>query len=167
MKKHTKQHRIALLSMLLALALICSYVESLIPFYFGVPGVKLGLTNIVVLFALYLLGGKEAFAISIMRIFLTAFLFGNLFSLAYSLAGGILSFIVMLLLKKYVKLNLLSVSVAGGISHNLGQLIIAAILVENYHVFYYMTVLFVSGAVTGFLIGIICREVLIHLNGIS
>jgi len=75
MKKHTKQHRIALLSMLLALALICSYVESLIPFYFGVPGVKLGLTNIVVLFALYLLGGKEAFAISIMRIFLTAFLF--------------------------------------------------------------------------------------------
>jgi len=87
--------------------------------------------------------------------------------MAYSLAGGILSFIVMLLLKKYVKLNLLSVSVAGVISHNLGQLIIAAILVENYHVFYYMTVLFVSGAVTGFLIGIICREVLIHLNGIS
>ena len=167
MKKHTKQHRIALLSMLLALALICSYVESLIPFYFGVPRVKLGLTNIVVLFALYLLGGKEAFAISIMRILLTAFLFGNLFSMAYSLAGGILSFIVMLLLKKYVKLNLLSVSVAGGISHNLGQLIIAAILVENYHVFYYMAILFVSGAVTGFLIGIICQEVLIHLNGIS
>jgi len=167
MRKYTKQHRTALLSMLLALALICSYVESLIPFYFGVPGVKLGLTNIVVLFALYLLGGKEAFAISIMRILLTAFLFGNLFSMAYSLAGGILSFIVMLLLKKYVKLNLLSVSVAGGISHNLGQLIIAAILVENYHVFYYMAILFVSGAVTGFLIGIICQEVLIHLNGIS
>jgi len=167
MRKYTKQHRTALLSMLLALALICSYVESLIPFYFGVPRVKLGLTNIVVLFALYLLGGKEAFAISIMRILLTAFLFGNLFSMAYSLAGGILSFIVMLLLKKYVKLNLLSVSVAGGISHNLGQLIIAAILVENYHVFYYMAILFVSGAVTGFLIGIICQEVLIHLNGIS
>lgn len=165
MGENTKQCSLALLSMLLALGLICSYVESLIPFYFGVPGVKLGLTNIVVLFALYLFGEKEAFTISIMRIILVGFLFGNLFSIVYSLAGGILSLVVMMLLKKYAKVNILSVSVAGGIVHNLGQLIIVAILVDNYNVFYYMTVLFISGVITGFLIGIISREVLIRLNG--
>lgn len=166
MKKNVTQKKTALLGMLLALALILSYVESLIPFYFGVPGIKLGLTNIVVLMALYLLGGKEAFCISVMRILLAGFLYGNLFSIAYSLAGGTLSFLIMLLLKKYLKLNLISVSIAGGIFHNLGQLVMAAILVENYYVFYYMTVLFIAGTITGLLIGIVSREVIIRLKGI-
>lgn len=90
----------AYLGVYLALALICSYVESLIPFYFGIPGVKLGLTNIVVVLMLYCVGTKEALAVSALRIVLSGFLFGNMFSILYSLAGGLLSFLVMYLLKK-------------------------------------------------------------------
>ena len=92
---------IAFLGVFLALALILSYVESLIPFYFGIPGVKLGLTNLIVVVMLYLCGTKEAFAISMLRIMLSGFLFGNMFSILYSAAGGLLSFLVMYALKHY------------------------------------------------------------------
>lgn len=150
--------------MYLALALICSYVESLIPFYFGVPGVKLGLTNIVVVLLLYTLGAKEAFGVSVMRIFLAGFLFGNPFSILYSLSGGILSFLVMYLLKRTEKLKVITVSVAGGLMHNIGQLLMAALVVENYHVLYYLPVLLVAGFVTGFLIGILSQEIIIRIG---
>ena len=152
------------MGLFLALALICSYVESLIPFYFGVPGVKLGLTNIVIVMVLYCIGAKEAFAISVMRVLLAGFLFGNAFSILYSLAGGILSFAVMFLLKKTKKLNVVSVSVAGGISHNIGQLAVAALIVSNYRILYYGTVLLVAGIVTGFLIGILAQEIILRLE---
>lgn len=150
--------------MYLALALICSYVESLIPFYFGVPGVKLGLTNIVVVLLLYIIGAKEAFGISVMRILLAGFLFGNPFSILYSLSGGILSFLVMYLLKKTEKLKVITVSVAGGLMHNMGQLLVAALVVENYHVLYYLPVLLIAGFVTGFLIGILSQEIIIRIG---
>lgn len=150
--------------MYLALALICSYVESLIPFYFGVPGVKLGLTNIVVVLLLYTIGAKEAFGISLMRILLAGFLFGNPFSILYSLSGGILSFLVMYLLKKTEKLKVITVSVAGGLMHNMGQLLVAALVVENYHVLYYLPVLLIAGFVTGFLIGILSQEIIIRIG---
>lgn len=150
--------------MYLALALICSYVESLIPFYFGVPGVKLGLTNIVVVLLLYTIGAKEAFGISVMRILLAGFLFGNPFSILYSLSGGILSFLVMYLLKKTEKLKVITVSVAGGLMHNMGQLLVAALVVENYHVLYYLPVLLIAGFVTGFLIGILSQEIIIRIG---
>lgn len=110
--------KVAYLGVFLALALICSYVESLIPFYFGIPGVKLGLTNIVVVLMLYCVGTKEAFAISMLRIVLAGFLFGNLFSILYSLAGGMFSFLVMYLLKRTGKLGVLPVSVAGGVTQH-------------------------------------------------
>ena len=106
--------KVAYLGVFLALALICSYVESLIPFYFGIPGVKLGLTNIVVVLMLYCVGTKEAFAISMLRIVLAGFLFGNLFSILYSLAGGMFSFLVMYLLKRTGKLGVLHRSDCGG-----------------------------------------------------
>lgn len=154
----------AYLGMYLALALICSYVESLIPFYFGVPGVKLGLTNIVVVLLLYTLGAKEAFGVSVMRIFLAGFLFGNPFSILYSLSGGILSFLVMYLLKRTEKLKVITVSVAGGLMHNIGQLLMAALVVENYHVLYYLPVLLAAGFVTGFLIGILSQEIIIRIG---
>jgi putative ABC transport system ATP-binding protein len=115
----------AYLGVYLALALICSYVESLIPFYFGIPGVKLGLTNIVVVLMLYCVGTKEALAVSALRIVLAGFLFGNMFSILYSLAGGLLSFFVMYLLKRMKWFGVLPVSVSGGIFHNVGQLIVA------------------------------------------
>lgn len=127
--------KVAYLGVFLALALICSYVESLIPFYFGIPGVKLGLTNIVVVLMLYCVGTKEAFAISMLRIVLAGFLFGNLFSILYSLAGGMFSFLVMYLLKRTGKLGVLPVSVAGGMSHNIGQIAVAAFVVENINIF--------------------------------
>ncbi len=153
----------ALLGMLLALALLCSYVEALIPFNFGVPGIKLGLTNIVVILTMYLVGLKEALLVSVARIILAGFLFGNPFTIVYSLAGGILSFLVMVFLKNALKLNVISVSAAGGVFHNLGQLIVAALVVENMNLLYYMSILFFAGLLTGVLIGIVSREILARL----
>ncbi len=100
---------------------------------------------------LYCVGTKEAFAISMLRIVLAGFLFGNLFSILYSLAGGMFSFLVMYLLKRTGKLGVLPVSVAGGMSHNIGQIAVAAFVVENINIFYYLPVLFVAGIVTGLL----------------
>lgn len=167
MKQRSKGAAAALLGMMLALALLCSYIETLIPMPLLVPGIKIGLANLVVLAALYLLGTKEALALSLARIFLSGFLFGNMFAVVYSLAGGILSFCVMLLLKQVWKYNILTVSVAGGISHNLGQLLIAALVVENANLLYYMSILFFSGLVTGAVIGLIGREVILRLEGLE
>lgn len=161
--KNTDSRKIAYLSMFLALALILSYVESLIPFSFGIPGVKLGLTNVIVVWLLYLMGPGEAVGVSVMRILLAGFMFGNAFSILYSLAGGLLSFIVMYLLKHTDKLNVVTISITGGLFHNIGQLAIAAIIVSNYHVLYYIPVLLCAGALTGLLIGLISQEMILRL----
>lgn len=154
----------AYMGIFLALALICSYIETLIPFHIGIPGVKLGLTNIVIVWVLYLLGTKEALAISVMRIVLSGMMFGNAFSIAYSLAGGLLSFIVMVLLKKTGRFKCISVSIAGGIFHNIGQLLVAAAIVQNLSVFYYIPVLFISGTITGLVIGVISQELILRVK---
>lgn len=148
------------MAMMIALAMIFSYVETMIPINFGIPGVKLGLANLVIVAAIYLFGGKQAFLISIVRIFLSGFMFGNLASIMYSLAGGLLSLAVMLLLKKTDKLSILAVSVMGGICHNIGQLIVAMLVVENLKLIFYVPVLLISGFLTGLLIGIVCRVIL-------
>lgn len=153
----------AYLGLFLALALICSYIESLIPFYFGIPGVKLGLTNIVVILMLYIMGAKYALMISIARIFLAGLLFGNMFSILYSLAGGLLSFFCMAILKKTGRFKIISISAVGGITHNLGQIMVAAAVVENINLFYYYPVLLLAGVVTGVLIGIAAQEILLRL----
>lgn len=157
------RNKVAYLGVFLALALICSYVESLIPFYFGIPGVKLGLTNVVVVCMLYCIGTREALAVSVCRILLAGFLFGNMFSILYSFAGGLLSFLVMWLVKKTKLLGLIPVSVCGGIAHNAGQLLVAALVVENYNIFYYMPMLLVAGILTGLLIGIAAQEIIIRV----
>lgn len=159
----SRSRRVAVIGMYIAVAMICSYIESLIPFGFGIPGVKLGLANLAVLLALYTLGTSSALLVSVLRIVLTGFLFGNAFSILYSLAGGLLSFLVMWLLSRTKKLSPVSVSAAGGISHNIGQLIVAAALVENYSVFYYIPLLLPAGLVTGLLIGIAAQEMLVRL----
>ena len=159
-----KTRKIAYLGVFLALALILSYVESLIPFYFGIPGVKLGLTNLIVVVMLYCTGTKEAFGVSVARILLAGVLFWNLFSILYSLAGGVLSFIVMCLLKKTGRFHVISVSVTGGISHNLGQLIAAAFVVETYDIFYYMPFLLIAGVATGFVIGMLAQEFILRFE---
>lgn len=158
------QNKVAYMGVFLALALICSYVESLIPISFGIPGVKLGLTNIVVVLMLYCIGAKEALAVSVCRIVLAGFLFGNLFSILYSLAGGLLSFFIMWAVKRTGKLGILPVSVCGGIFHNIGQLAVAALVVENYNVFYYLPVLLLAGAATGLAIGVVAQELIIRIG---
>ncbi len=159
MKKKT-----AYLGIMLALALICSYVEALIPIPLGIPGIKLGLANIVIVFALYSMGIKEALLLSVMRVTISGFMFGNVVAIAYSLTGGLLSLLVMYLLKKTEKLSCISISIAGGIFHNIGQLIIAAVLVDNYYVLYYVPVLMIAGFITGACIGIVAQEVLIRIG---
>lgn len=154
----------AYLGVMLALALICSYVEVLIPIPIGIPGIKLGLANIVIVFALYSMGIKEAFVLSIMRVTISGFMFGNVVAIAYSLAGGLLSLVIMCLLKKTDKLSCISISIAGGIMHNIGQMIVATILVDNYYVLYYVPVLMIAGFITGACIGIVAQEVFIRIG---
>lgn len=150
-----------------ALALIFSYVESLIPIQFGVPGIKLGLANLLIVIFLYKRNAKEALLLSVVRIVLSGFMFANLFSILYSLAGGVLSLIVMAFLKKRGTFSVIGVSVAGGVAHNLGQLIVAMFVVETYRVGYYFPVLLIAGVLTGMLIGIIAAEVLKRLKNVT
>ncbi|MDE7030749.1 MAG: Gx transporter family protein, partial [Lachnospiraceae bacterium] len=123
--------RAAHCAMLTALAMIFGYVEALIPFGFGIPGIKLGLANLVIVLALYLLPVYQAAAIQVMRIALTSFLFGSLSMMLYSLAGGMLSLLVMGLMRKTKGFSIVGVSIAGGVSHNLGQLTVAVLVVQN------------------------------------
>ena len=125
------KNRVARIGMFVALAFVLSYIEAMIPFHVGIQGVKLGLANVVVMVALYCLGEKEAFGISMVRILLTGLTFGSVASMIYSLGGGLLSFGVMVLAKKTKKLSITQVSVLGGIFHNVGQIIVAMIVLET------------------------------------
>lgn len=156
--------KVAFLGVFLALALIFSYIETWIPNVFGVPGIKLGLANIVIVILLFRFGTKEAYGISVARVILAGFLFGNLASILYGLAGAMLSLTVMLLLKKTGKFKVITVSAVGGICHNVGQLIVAILVLENYRISYYLPVLLISGLVTGILIGIVAQEVILRLR---
>ncbi len=140
-------------------ALMLSYIESLFPFFFGVPGMKLGLANLAVVITLYFYGWREALVVNVLRIVLSGLLFGNLFSILFSLGGAAISFICMTLMKK-LGLTLYGVSMAGGVFHNVGQLLIAAFLVQTVEIGYYAPFLLAAGLVTGFLIGVLARELL-------
>ena len=149
-----------------ALALMFSYIETMIPIQFGVPGIKLGFANIMIVIMLYKSSAKEALLLSIVRIMLSGFLFGNLSSIIYSIAGGVLSLGIMTLLKKQGGFSVIGVSVAGGVSHNVGQLIVAMLVVETYQVGYYFPVLLVAGVLTGLGIGVVSQEVLKRIRNI-
>lgn len=150
-----RSKRIAYLGIFLALTLILSYVEALIPIPYIVPGMKLGLANLAVVCAFYYFGAKEALAVNLLRILIIGILFGTGYSLIYSLCGGILSFFAMLFILKVLKLSVISVSVTGGIFHNIGQIIAGAILLDTGYILYYLPVLLISGAVTGAVIGLL------------
>ena len=149
----------AYLGLFAAIAIIFGYVESLIPFFAGIPGMKLGLANLAVLFILEKYSWKEAALVSTVRILVIGFLFGNMFSILYSLAGAALSLTVMTLMKKFSGFSILGVSVAGGVSHNIGQLIVASFIVKNTSLLYYAPVLLISGVATGLLIGFLTGEI--------
>lgn len=149
-----KASKVAQYGLITALALVLSYVESLLP-PLGVPGVKLGLPNLAVVFALYRLSWKDACVISLVRVVLVTLLFGNGAALAYSVAGAALSLAVMGLLWKTERFSSVGVSVAGGVAHNAGQILVAMALLETSRLAWYLPVLWVSGTVAGVLVGVI------------
>lgn len=160
------KNRVAYFGVFTALALIFSYIETLIPISFGIPGVKLGLANLIIVIALYKITLKEVYVLSVVRVLLSGVLFGNYFSIAYSLAGGLLSLTVMALLKKTDGFSVMGISIAGGVFHNIGQLIVAMLVVETFVMSYYMPVLLIAGLITGFLIGVIADQILRRLSGV-
>ncbi|MCM1170586.1 MAG: Gx transporter family protein [Clostridium sp.] len=146
---------VALTGVFIALALVLSYLEGLIPVFAAVPGVKLGMANIVTMLAMYKLGVKPAIVISAGRIVLSGILFGNLYVIIYSLAGATLSICIMIILKKVKLFSVVGVSVAGAVAHNAGQIIVAVFLMENVNIMYYLPVLIISGVAAGIVVGIL------------
>lgn len=154
----------AYMGMLTALAFVFSYIEFLLPINLGVPGIKLGLANLVVIVALYLMNVRVACTLSFVRILLTGLTFGNPASMIYSLAGGMLSLAIMIMAKKSDFFSVTGVSVLGGIFHNVGQIIVAILVVETKSLLFYLPVLILSGTVAGVLIGILASILIRHLN---
>lgn len=147
--------KLTTLAITVTLAMALSFLESQIPPLVAIPGVKLGLANIAVIFALYRFGAREAAAVSALRVFLVALLFGSFVSALYSIAGAILSFAVMLLLRRFKVFSEVGVSVAGGVCHNVGQIAVACVLLETNVILYYLPFLLLSGTVAGIGVGIL------------
>lgn len=148
-----KSKRVARWALLVALAMVLSWLESAAPLSVAVPGVKLGLTNLVVIFALYRLSLRDAAVISLLRVVLVSLTFGNAYAFAYSAAGAVLSLIVMVLLKRTQLFSPVGVSIAGGVSHNVGQILVAVAVLETAGLIAYLPVLMVSGVAAGVVIG--------------
>ena len=160
-------NKVAYFGVFTSLALIFSYVETLIPVNFGIPGVKLGLANLIIVTGLYKMRLSEVFLLSVVRVVLSGFIFGNYFSILYSLAGGILSLTVMALLKKAGGFSVIGVSIAGGTFDNIGQLVVAMLVVETFSVIYYVPVLLLAGTLTGLVIGVTANELLKRLTAVK
>ena len=158
---------VARVALMTALALIFSYIEAIIPYNPGIPGIKLGIANIVTVIALYRFGWREAASVSVIRIIIAGLLFNGVFGMLYSLAGAVLSYIGMLALKRTGIFSVTGVSMAAGVLHNLGQLLIAAALIEDLHIFFYFPVLLFSGIAAGILVGIASAMVLRVLKSSS
>lgn len=150
-----KTKKVVVMGLAITLAMILSFVESQIPAFVAIPGVKMGLANIAVVFVLYKLGWKEAAGISLLRVFLVALLFGNFASLFYSLAGAVLSLAGMIALKKTGLFSEIAVSVAGGVLHNAGQIAMACLLLQTDVIRYYLPFLVLSGTLAGVVIGLL------------
>ena len=164
--KRIETKKLTLLALCASAALLLSYVEFLLPPIFtAVPGIKMGLPNIVIIWSLYRLGKTEAMGISLVRLIITTFLFGNFTTFVYSLAGAILSLAIMIILKKLDFLSTVGVSVAGSIMHNIGQILVAMALMQTSEIGYYMIVLAITGTISGILVGI-CGALVIKRVGI-
>ena len=163
--KYIKQ--ITTMGMLVALAMVLGFVETLIPINLGIPGMKLGLANIVVVIALFLFDIKTAVVVSILRIILIAMTFGNMSMMFYSIAGASLSLLSMIAISKIKSFSLISVSIVGGIMHNVGQIICAAFVVRTNGVFTYLPVLMIAGLVSGALIGIVAGLISVRLTNVK
>ena len=161
-----KTQKLTVMALTTAIALVLSFVESQIPAFVAVPGVKMGLANIAIVYALYRLGWKEAALISLIRVVLVSLLFGSAASFLYSRAGAVRSLLGMALLKKTGKFTEMVVSVAGGVLHNIGQIAMASIILETDALRYYLPFLLVSGILAGVVIGLISGILIrrVHLS---
>ncbi len=151
-----KSKKIAVIGILTGVSLVLSYLEAILPpIYAVVPGIKVGLANIVIVFTLYKFGPKDAAVISFIRVFAVALLFGNIMTLCYSIAGAVLSLIVMILIKRFNLFSPVGVSIIGGIFHNLGQILVAILLLNSTLIGYYMIILTITGTLAGVAVGLI------------
>ena len=161
-----KAKKVAFYGLFLALALVAGYVERLIPINLGIPGVKIGLANIVTMVLLYCVGWQAAILISAARILLSGILFGSGFAMVYSAAGAALSILVMILLKKTRLFGSIGVSVAGGVFHNVGQILVAIAVLETTSLGYYLPVLIISGLAAGIFVGLLSGWLTVRLHPI-
>ncbi len=151
----TQDKKTAVLGVLTTVALVLSYVEAILPpIYSAVPGIKMGLPNIIIIFMLYKFSIKETAVVSLFRVVIVTMLFGNFMMLAYSLAGAGLSLLIMVVLKKTDRFSTVGVSIAGGVFHNLGQVLVAMLLLDSAQIGYYMLVLAITGTIAGGFIGL-------------
>lgn len=155
MKEKISVKKIAIIAIFITLALVISYVDSLIPLAIMVPGIKIGLANIVIILSLYMIGEKETILISTIRVILSSLLFGTMLTFAYSMTGAILSFIIMVILKKKTTLATMTISIIGAVSHNIGQIIMAVIIMSTKEIIYYLPILMITGVISGTIIGIL------------
>ena len=149
-----KTQRLCALSLTVAAAMLLSFIEAQLPSFTVVPGIKAGLANIAVIFALYRLGAKEAIAVSLVRVLMMSLLFGSFVCMLYGLAGATVSIALMILLKRFSPFTPIGVSVAGGVAHNAGQIAVACILLRTSAIAYYLPVLVISGTVAGIVTGV-------------
>ena len=157
-------NKIAIIGMLTALAMVLGYVETLIPINLGVPGMKLGLANLIVIIAFYLFDVKMGVVVSLLRIVLIAMTFGSISMMFYSISGAALSLICMILVTQIKSFSMVGISIIGGIMHNIGQIICASLVVRTNGVFTYLPVLMIAGVVSGMLIGIAASLVIVRVK---
>lgn len=154
-----QNRQLARLGLLSAFAIIISYVETLIPINLGIPGVKPGFANMVIIVALYLYGIREAGIINFIRILVVGFMFGNVISIVFSIAGAIFSLIIMWIIKRIPDISMIVVSICGGVAHNIGQIMAAMFITTVYSLTYYIPFLIISGIITGAITGIIAQMI--------
>lgn len=167
MKKMNKSYgarRIAALSLTVAFALMLSYIESLLPAFVPIPGVKIGLANVAVVFVMFTLGAADALTVSLIRVLLVSMLFGSPVSAFYSILGAVFSFAAMLAASKISAFSLIGISVAGGVFHNVGQIIAAAAVLGGVEVLAYLPVLIASGTVAGVAVGAVSSLIILKLK---
>lgn len=162
MRSNTR--RLSLLALCVATAMILSFIESRLPTFVPIPGVKLGLANVAVIFTVYKLGYASGAAVSLVRVFLSALLFGSPVSFIYSLAGAVLSFTVMLILKEALKMHTVGVSIAGGVAHNVGQIAAASVIMGTNAVVYYLPYLIISGTLAGIAVGLAANMLILRVK---
>src|SRR5574344_1175990 len=158
-KQYHKTYYISMIGLFSAFAVIISYIEMLLPINLGIPGIKPGFANLVILLMLYLFDLKSGLLTNFIRILIIGFMFGNAFSILFSLAGAVISTLVMFLAKKIKNISMYGVSVCGGVTHNIAQIIVASFVVNTFSILYYLPILIIAGVITGLLNGILAEQI--------